>query len=84
MGFVEDASYFRLREVGLYYTLPKFSNTISRLRFGLSGRNLLTLTDYSSYDPEVSTKGTTGLSTGIEVAAFPSTRQAYFHITAEF
>lgn len=84
VGFVEDASYFRLREVGLYYTLPKFSNTISRLRFGVSGRNLITLTDYSSYDPEVSTKGTTGLSTGIEVTPFPSTRQAYFHITAEF
>lgn len=83
-GFVEDASYFRLREVGLYYTLPKFSNTISRLRVGVSGRNLLTLTDYSSYDPEVSTKGTTGLSTGIEVTPFPSTRQAYFHVTAEF
>ncbi|WP_282774283.1 SusC/RagA family TonB-linked outer membrane protein [Phaeodactylibacter xiamenensis] len=84
VGFVEDASYFRLREVGLYYTLPKFSNTISRLRVGVSGRNLLTLTDYSSYDPEVSTKGTTGLSTGIEVTPFPSTRQAYFHVTAEF
>lgn len=83
-GYVEDASYFRLREVGLYYTLPKFSNTLNRLRVGLSGRNLITLTDYSSYDPEVSTKGTTGLSTGIEVTPFPSSRQAYFHITAEF
>lgn len=83
-GFIEDASYFRLREVGLYYTLPNFSNTISRLRFGVSGRNLLTLTDYSGYDPESSTKGGTGLSTGIEVGPFPSARQVYFHITAEF
>ncbi|MCO6475506.1 MAG: SusC/RagA family TonB-linked outer membrane protein [Phaeodactylibacter sp.] len=83
-GFVEDASYFRLREVGLYYTLPKFSNTLQRLRLGVSGRNLLTLTDYSSYDPETSTKGGTGLSTGIEVTPFPSSRQVYFHIGMQF
>lgn len=83
-GFIEDASYFRLREVGLYYTLPKFSNTLQRLRLGVSGRNILTLTDYSSYDPETSTKGGTGLSTGIEVAPFPSARQFYFHIGMQF
>ena len=47
-------------------------------------KNLVTyLTDHG-VDPEVSTKGTTGLSTGIEVTPFPSTRQAYFHVTAEF
>ncbi|TXB68918.1 SusC/RagA family TonB-linked outer membrane protein [Phaeodactylibacter luteus] len=83
-GYIEDGSYFRLREVGLYYTLPKFTNAISRLRVGVSGRNLITLTDYSSYDPEVSTKGGSGLSNSIEVTPFPSSRQAYFHITAEF
>lgn len=83
-GFIEDASYFRIREVGLYYTVPKFSNTLQRLRIGVSGRNILTLTDYSSYDPETSTKGGTGLSTGIEVTPFPSSRQFYFHIGMQF
>ncbi|MCB0549179.1 MAG: hypothetical protein KDD19_16495, partial [Phaeodactylibacter sp.] len=83
-GFIEDASYFRIREVGLYYTVPKFSNTLQRLRLGVSGRNILTLTDYSSYDPETSTKGGTGLSTGIEVTPFPSSRQFYFHIGLQF
>jgi len=83
-GFIEDASYFRIREVGLYYSVPKFSNTLQRLRLGVSGRNILTLSDYSSYDPETSTKGGTGLSTGIEVAPFPSSRQFYFHIGLQF
>lgn len=83
-GFIEDASYFRLREVGLYYTLPFESDYIQNIRFGISGRNLITLTDYSSYDPETSTKGGTGLSTGIEVTPFPSSRQAYFHINFNF
>lgn len=83
-GFVEDASYFRLREVGLYYTFPDVGGPFERLRIGVSGRNLITLTDYSSYDPETSTKGGNGLSTGIEVTPFPSARQAYFHIGARF
>ncbi len=83
-GYIEDASYFRIREIGAFYTFPKFSNTLQRLRIGVSGRNILTLTDYSSYDPETSTKGGTGLSTGIEVTPFPSSRQFYFHVSAQF
>ncbi len=83
-GFIEDASYFRLREVGVYYTLPFESKFIENVRFGISGRNLLTLTNYSSYDPETSTKGGTGLSTGIEVTPFPSAKQGYFHISFDF
>lgn len=83
-GFIEDASYFRLREIGLYYTFPSINDFFKSIRVGVSGRNLLTLTDYSSYDPETSTKGGTGLSTGIEVTPFPSSRQAYFHLSFKF
>ncbi|MEM0991923.1 MAG: SusC/RagA family TonB-linked outer membrane protein [Bacteroidota bacterium] len=83
-GFIEDASYLRLREIGLYYTVPQIGSFAGRLKLGVSGRNLLTFTDYSSYDPETSTKGGTGLSTGIEVTPFPSSRQAYFHIALDF
>ncbi len=83
-SFIEDASYFRLREFGAYYNIPLQSDLVKRLKVGVSGRNVFTLTDYSSYDPEVSTKGGTGLSTGIEVAPFPSSRQFYGHISLTF
>ncbi len=83
-GFIEDASYLRLREIGAFYTIPVNSNFIKNVRLGVSGRNLLTLTNYSSYDPETSTKGGTGLSTGLEVTPFPSSRQAYFHLYFNF
>ena len=83
-GFIEDASYFRLREIGAYYTIPLTTPFIDNIRIGVSGRNLLTLTDYSSYDPETSTKGGTGLSNSIEVTPFPSSRQAYFHLSINF
>ena len=83
-GFIEDASYIRLREIGAFYTIPLQSDILKSVRLGVSGRNLITITDYSSYDPETSTKGGTGLSNGIEVTPFPSSRQAYFHLTLNF
>jgi TonB-dependent SusC/RagA subfamily outer membrane receptor len=83
-GFIEDASYIRLREIGLYYTIPKTIKGLSKIKLGVSARNLLTITDYSSYDPETSTKGGSGLSTGIEVTPFPSSKQVYFHIGLDF
>ena len=79
-GFIEDASYVRLREIGLYYTIPNILNNSGSVKLGVSAKNLLTFTSYSSYDPETSTKGGAGLSTGLEVTPFPSAKQIYFHV----
>ncbi|MCL6273832.1 SusC/RagA family TonB-linked outer membrane protein [Muricauda sp. 2012CJ35-5] len=59
--FVEDASFTKLREVSLTYTLDKNvfgpKIPIDNVQFTLSGRNLYTWTDYSGYDPEVALSG---------------------------
>lgn len=59
-GFwVEDASFIKLREASIFYTLDsdKLKNVANgffeSLRIGLTGNNLLTFTDYSGWDPEV-------------------------------
>ena len=83
-GFIEDGSYFRLREASIYYNVPVTGDFIRGVKVGVSGRNIFTLTDYSSYDPEVSTKGGSGLSTNIEVTPFPSSKQFYFHLALNF
>ena len=83
-GYIEDGSYIRLREVGLFYTLPVESAVFQRIRVGISGKNLITITDYSGYDPETSAFGPSGLSQGIEVAPFPSSKQYYFHLGLRF
>ncbi|MEO0628770.1 MAG: hypothetical protein AAFY91_17375, partial [Bacteroidota bacterium] len=70
--------------IGLNYRVPLESTFIRGLKLGVSARNLFTITDYSSYDPETSTKGTSGLSTNIEVTPFPSSKQLYFHIGFDF
>ncbi len=83
-GYIEDGSYIRLREVGLYWTVPAKIDWFERLRIGVSGKNILTITDYTSYDPETSAFGPSGLSQGIEVAPFPSAAQYYFHVGLTF
>ena len=64
---IEDASYIRLKEVVLGYTInPKLlGNTVS-LRIFVGGDNLWTETDYSGLDPEVNTFGNTGVSRGTD------------------
>lgn len=83
--FVEDASYLRLREIGLYYSFNQFAPTsfIRNIRLGVSLNNYLTITKYKSYDPEVSNFGT-GFSSGVDVDPYPATKRASFHISIDF
>lgn len=83
--FVEDAGYVRLREIGLFYNLPrKFFGDVCSLKLGFSGNNVLNFFSYNSYDPEVSNFGTKGLSNGVEVNPFPSAKRVNFHLIANF
>jgi len=85
--FVEDASYLKLREVGLYYNVPKstldnwFNGALTDIKVGFSGRNLINIFDYNSYDPEVSNFGSAAAGIGIEVAPFPSSKRFLFTLS---
>ena len=54
--FVEDASFLKVREVSLSYSMGeeilKNYLGIKKVRIGLSGRNLFSLTKYTGFDPE--------------------------------
>lgn len=83
--WIEDASYIRLREVGLYYTIDRDNlSDLFDLKLGVSGRNLINIFDYNSYDPEVSNFGGNVLANSIEVTPFPSSKRVNFHIIATF
>ncbi|MCB0706981.1 MAG: SusC/RagA family TonB-linked outer membrane protein [Saprospiraceae bacterium] len=83
--YIEDAGYIRLREVGLYYTIPRSTfGDVCSVTIGFSGTNLLNFFDYNSYDPEVSNFGSGGLSSGVEVLPFPSAKRYDFHLRASF
>ena len=88
--FVEDGTYLKLREVNLSYNFNKetvqkiFGGLFTKFRVGLSGRNLLTFTKYSSYDPEVSNFGNRAIGHSIEVAPYPASRSYYFNLMFGF
>ncbi len=75
--FVEDGSYARLKNLAVGYTLP-ISLTkrwgISKLRFYVTGQNLITITDYTGLDPELTGPASNQLVQGMEFYTFPQAR----------
>ena len=83
--WIEDASYFRVREIGLNYRIPKtVLKNIAGIRLGVSARNLINIFDYNSYDPEVSNFGSNAISSNVEVTPFPSSKSFHFTIGVTF
>ena len=88
--WVQDATFLKIREVGLYYTLPKetlsksFGNLIQRAKIGVSGNNVFFATKYVGYDPETSTFGAQALANNVDVAPYPTARRLFFHIQIDF
>lgn len=74
--FVEDASYLRLKNVELGYTLDKDKLGLGSIRLYVSGQNLLTFTDYTGLDPE-----STDL---IDMGTYPQSLTVLFGVNARF
>ena len=77
--FVEDASYFRLKNLQIGYTIPKQYTEkahIQRARVYVSGSNLLTVTKYSGFDPEV--------GSGVDYGNYPQSRTWTFGVNLNF
>jgi TonB-dependent starch-binding outer membrane protein SusC len=75
--FFEDASFLRLKNVQLNYNFSKNPlgiKWLSALSIYVSAQNLLTITKYSGFDPEVSTTGGSDLRKGIDVGAYPAAK----------
>ncbi|WP_097046793.1 SusC/RagA family TonB-linked outer membrane protein [Flagellimonas pacifica] len=65
-GYIEDASFWRLREISLTYNAPgSFSDKLGfdRISLTLSGQNLGVWTDYTGLDPEISSEGQANFTT---------------------
>ena len=91
--FVEDGKYLRLKSLVLSYSLP--TNLIKKLniekmKFFIGGKNLLTFTGYSGFDPEVGDQNTeNNLTRGIDASStwgstFPNIREYYMGLELVF
>jgi TonB-linked SusC/RagA family outer membrane protein len=73
--YLESGSYLRVKNVQLGYSLPagllKALGGLSTFRVYASSQNLLTLTKYTGFDPEI---GGSNLSRGIDTGVYPQAR----------
>ena len=84
--FIEDATYLRLKTLQLGYAIPQnILNRIrvDRLRVYVQAQNLLTFTNYSGLDPDVSIAGD-DLSMGVGSAGTPTPKQVIFGLNLGF
>ncbi len=84
--FVEDGSYVRLKSVTLSYKIidnPKFK-AIKKLTVYITGENLLTLTNYSGFDPEVNAFGSSATELGIDYGTYPQSKTLILGLNVEF
>lgn len=90
--YVEDGSYLRLRNLQIGYTLPTDLSrklTLSRVRFYISGQNLLTFTKYSGLDPEIGqvrdpNGNTSATVSGLDVGNYPTSRFYTLGLNVQF
>ncbi|MBK0383102.1 TonB-dependent receptor [Pedobacter sp. SD-b] len=71
---IEDGSFLRLNNITIGYTLPDKTLKklrMERLRFYATVNNLAVLTNYSGYDPEVNTRRSTPITSGVDYSAYP-------------
>ncbi|GLB49397.1 SusC/RagA family TonB-linked outer membrane protein [Neptunitalea lumnitzerae] len=85
--FVEDGSYLRFKAVTLSYNLPtKVLDylSISSVKLYVTGENLLTITDYSGFDPEVNAFGGNNTVQGVDFGTYPQTRNIIMGLNVTF
>lgn len=69
--FLQNGAFFRIKTLQIGYNLPK--NVLDKVgltkaRFYVSGNNLLTITDYKGFDPEI------GAGSGVDRGIYPQAR----------
>ncbi len=84
--YIENGSYLRLQDLSLGYQLPEAvaaSMRMSRARVYVRGQNLFTSTDYSGYNPEVNSNGSTAnAELATDFYAYPVARTWSFGVQA--
>ncbi|HEY4149180.1 MAG TPA: TonB-dependent receptor [Chitinophagaceae bacterium] len=85
---VEDGSYVRIKNVSLGYNVPlrwASKAAMKSLRVSVNVQNLVTITHYKGYDPEVGMINYNGpLIVGLDAGRYPNTRMYTFNVVADF
>ena len=85
--WIQDGSYFRIKSVNFGYNIPR--KVLNRLKIDnarvyVAGVNLLTLTDYKGYDPEVNATYAGNLNLGHDFYTPPLAKTISVGVTVGF
>ncbi len=82
--FLEDGSYFRMRNLQIGYTFPSkwFKGVVQNMRVYFSAENLFTITSYTGYSPDVNT--TDVYSRGFDEFIYPANRTFMLGVNITF
>jgi hypothetical protein len=86
--YVENGSFVRLRNVSLSYNFTAIdfvkSIGIKTLRAYVAGENLVTITKYSGYAPDLNIGGTSPSTQGLDFGVYPLARTITFGLNVGF
>ena len=83
--YVEDASYFRMRNLQIGYTLPASLTrkiNVSKARIYIQGTNLFTITKYTNINPDIQSNDDRAAS--VDIGAYPVVRQFFIGANISF
>jgi len=86
-NLLEDGSYLRLRSITLSYVVPERYTSrysLSGARLYMTGTNLWTRTDYTGYDPDVSSQSVGTTNRGIDIGAYPLSKGVTFGLNLNY
>ena len=81
---MEDGSYTKLREVSLSYTIPKIGNVLENTVISVGGRNLFSIDNFFSYDPETNAGGQSNAMRNVNFGQVPIPRVYTVSIKTNF
>ncbi|MBC6491517.1 SusC/RagA family TonB-linked outer membrane protein [Flavihumibacter stibioxidans] len=83
-NWIEKGDFVKLRELSVSYLLTPRMGKLRDVRFTLSGRNLLSIDNYSGYDPEVNAAGQSNAVRGFDFVEVPLPRTILVGVNVNF
>ena len=82
--YIEKGDFIRLKKLNFSYSIPFKAKWVESLKLMLTGMNLMTLSRYSGWNPDVNVYGTSPMSSGIDYGSWPMGRSITLGISVDF
>jgi TonB-linked SusC/RagA family outer membrane protein len=83
-NWIEKGDFVKLREISISYQVSPAILGLSNMRITLSGRNLLSIDNYSGFDPETNAAGQSNAVRGFDFVEVPIPRTILLGLSVNF